>query len=260
MQVSSAPTALVAEDEPLLRRALVRQLGEAWPELHVVAEVRNGRDALEQFERLTPDVCFLDVHMPGVSGVEAARVIGQRAHLVFVTAFDSYAVQAFEQGAVDYLVKPVEASRLVETVARLRSRLRGREPSADAGLLLERLDALLRRPVLEGSLRWLQVSVGQALRLVAVEDVAYLSSDSKYTRVACRGDKASDGLVRTPLKDLLARLDPDDFVQVHRGVVVNLRAVDRVVRGSNETANIHLRERPEVLPVSRSHLPRFRGM
>lgn len=260
--MSTAPTALVAEDEPLLRRALVRQLGEAWPQLQVVAEARNGREAVAQFEALMPDVCFLDVQMPGVSGVEAARAIGRRAHLVFVTAFDSYAVQAFEQGAVDYLVKPVEAPRLADTVARLQARLRGQQPTADAGMLLDRLDALLCRPVDEGPLRWLQVSVGQVLRLVPVEDVAYLRSDAKYTRVAWRGDGGAEAeaLVRTPLKDLLARLDPYDFVQVHRSVVVNLRAIDCVVRGSNESANIHLKGRREVLPVSRSHLERFRGM
>ncbi len=260
--MSAAPTALVAEDEPLLRRALVRQLGAAWPELKVVAEVRNGREAVEQFEALVPDVCFLDVQMPGVSGVEAARAIGRRAHLVFVTAFDSYAVQAFEHGAVDYLVKPVEAARLADTVVRLQVRLRGQQPTVDAGMLLDRLDSLLRRPAHEGPLRWLQVSVGQALRLVPVEDVAYLRSDAKYTRVAWRGDGSAgaEALVSTPLRELLAKLDPADFVQVHRGVVVNLRAVDRIVRGGNETANVHLKGSQEVLPVSRSHLHRFRGM
>ena len=124
------PTALIADDEPLLREALARQLAQAWPELEVVAQARNGREAVEQFEALQPDVCFLDVHMPGLSGVEAAHHIGRRAHLVFVTAYDQYAVQAFEQGVLDYLVKPVEPARLAETVARLKERLRGRAAGA----------------------------------------------------------------------------------------------------------------------------------
>ena len=129
----TVPTALIADDEPLLREALARQLARAWPELNVVAQVRNGREAVQQFEALKPDVCFLDVHMPGMSGVEAAHQIGRRAHLVFVTAYDHYAVQAFAQGALDYLVKPVEPSRLAETVARLQERLRAAEPARNTG-------------------------------------------------------------------------------------------------------------------------------
>jgi DNA-binding LytR/AlgR family response regulator len=262
--MSRRPTALIADDEPLLRRALVRQLADAWPQLDVVAEARNGREAIARFEELTPDVCFLDVKMPGVSGVEAARAISRRAHVVFVTAYDSYAVQAFEQGALDYLVKPVEPGRLADTVARLQQRMREKQPSASTEQLLDRLDSLLRGAVnAEGNpLRWLQASVGQSLRLIPVEDVAYLRSDAKYTRVAWRGDDrdGAEALVRTALKDLVRRLDPVEFVQVHRSVVVNLRAVDRVVRGANETASIHLKERSERLPVSRTYVHLFRGM
>ncbi|NUO78157.1 MAG: response regulator transcription factor [Lysobacter sp.] len=256
------PTALIADDEPLLRRALQRQLGEAWPDLEIVAQARNGREAVERYDSLRPDICFLDVHMPGLSGVEAARHIGRGAHLVFVTAYDQYAVQAFAQGALDYLVKPVEAARLADTVARLRERLRAAQPAPDTEALLERLAAQLQKKSAPETLRWIRASVGQALRLIGVDDIDYLRSDEKYTRVAWRGDggKPGEALIRAPLKELAAQLDPAQFVQVHRAVVVNLRAISHVTRGANETAHVHLKGRDEVLPVSRSYLHHFRQM
>lgn len=254
-------SALIAEDEPLLRKALLRLLTDAWPELKIVAQSRNGREAVEQFEALKPDVCFLDVHMPGLSGVEAARLIGRRAHIVFVTAYDKYAVEAFEQGALDYLVKPVEPARLADTVARLQQRLREAGPAAETEALLERLAARLEGRDRTASLRWLRVSVGQTLRLVPVEEIDYLRSDEKYTRVAWRdAGKPSEALIRTPLKELVAQLDSERFVQVHRSVVVNLRSVSHVTRGDNETAQIHLKDRREELPVSSRYLHLFRQM
>ena len=261
--MSKRPTALIADDEPLLRQSLARMLGDAWPELEIVALARNGREAVEMFESMRPDVCFLDVHMPGISGVEAARLIGQRAHLVFVTAFDQYAVEAFAHNALDYLVKPLEAPRLADTVARLKERLRVAEPSPDTEALIEKLAAHLEKKS-EGPapLRWIHVSVGQSLRLVAVDEIDFLRSEDKYTLIAWRGEggRAAEGLIRTPLKELVEKLDPGQFAQVHRSVVVNLRAVSHVTRGENETANIHLKGREEVLPVSRSYLHRFRQM
>lgn len=256
------PSALIADDEPLLRKSLTRLLAQAWPELNVVAQARNGREAVELFEALQPDVCFLDVHMPGLSGVEAARFIGRRAHLIFVTAYDQYAVQAFQQGALDYLVKPVEPERLADTVARLQDRLRVAQPFADSEALLEQLAARLQKKNEPASLRWIRASVGQALRLISVDEIDFLRSDEKYTLIAWRGDagKPGEALIRTPLKELLAQLDAAHFVQVHRSVVVNLRAVSHVTRGSNETADIHLKGRHEVLPVSRSYLHLFRQM
>jgi DNA-binding LytR/AlgR family response regulator len=257
------PTALIADDEPVLRKSLTRLLAQAWPELEVVAQARNGREAVEMFEALLPDICFLDVHMPGLSGVEAARHIDRRAHLVFVTAYDQYAVQAFEQGALDYLVKPLEPARLADTVARLQARLRAAQPVPDTGALLERLAAhLLPKEGAAAPLRWIRATVGQALRLIAVDEIDYLRSDVKYTLIAWRGDagKPGEALIRTPLKELLAQLDATQFVQVHRSVVVNLRAISHVARGLNETADIHLKGRSEVLPVSRSYLHLFRQM
>jgi len=259
---ASHPTALIADDEPLLRKALARMLAQAWPELNIVAQVRNGREAVEEFEALKPDVCFLDVHMPGLSGVEAARFIGRRAHLVFVTAYDRYAVQAFEHGALDYLVKPVELARLADTIARLKERLRAAQPIADTEALLDELAARIRKDTAPTPLRWLRVSVGQSLRLVAIDEIDYLRSDEKYTLVAWREDgaKPSEGLIRTPLKELVTQLDATHFAQVHRSVVVNLRAISRITRDANETANIHLKGRAEVLPVSRTYLHLFRQM
>lgn len=259
---SQHPTAMVADDEPLLRKAMLRQLAQVWPELEVVAQARNGREAVELFEARMPDVCFLDVHMPGLSGVEAARFIGGRAQLVFVTAYDQYAVQAFEHGALDYLVKPVEPARLATTVARLKERLRIARPAVDTDVLLEQLATHLRKGKAPVALRWLRVSAGQALRLVAVEEIEFLRAEDKYTLVAWRSEdgKTFDGLVRTPLKELLGQLDADQFAQVHRSVVVNLRAISHILRRDNETAEIHLKGRAERLPVSRTHLHLFRQM
>ena len=255
-------TALVADDEPLLRKQLTRMLNQAWPELQVLAQARNGREAVEQFEAKQPDICFLDVHMPGLSGVEAAGFIGRRAHMVFVTAFDQYAVQAFEHGALDYLVKPVEPARLADTVARLQERLRAAKPMPDTEVLLEQLAEHLHKDTTRTPMRWIRASVGQVVRLISVDEIDFLRSDEKYTRIAWRGDQDEQGesLIRTPLKELLAQLDAAHFVQVHRAVVVNLRAIDHVKRGENETAYIQLKGRSEVLPVSRNYLHLFRQM
>lgn len=254
--MKTAPTALIADDEPLLRDALTRLLAQAWPELQVVAQARNGREAVEHFEAQQPDICFLDVHMPGISGVEAAQQIGRRALIVFVTAYDQYAVQAFEQGALDYLVKPVEPERLADTVARMKERLATPE-ATDTEALIAQLAQRLGAPASNAPLRWIRASVGQTLRLIPVDEIDFMKSDEKYTLVAWREGEA---LIRTPLKELIAQLDPEQFAQVHRSVVVNLRAISHVQRGLNETADIHLKGRDEVLPVSRSYLHLFRQM
>jgi DNA-binding LytR/AlgR family response regulator len=259
------PTALIADDEPLLRDELVRLLAQAWPGLQVVGQARNGREAVELFEIEKPDICFLDVHMPGVSGVEAARQIGRRAHLVFVTAFDQYALKAFEHGALDYLVKPVEPARLAGTVARLRERLLAAQPMQEVEALLQHLAAQLQptvRAATPVALRWIRASVGQTVRLISVDEIDFLRSDEKYTLVACRGETGQPGevLIRSTLKELLGQMDAAQFVQVHRSVVVNLRSISHLTRGATETADIHLKGRREVLPVSRSYLHLFREM
>jgi DNA-binding LytR/AlgR family response regulator len=263
--MAARPTALIADDEPLLREALKHQLAEVWPELEIIGEARNGREAISLFDAKQPDVCFLDVHMPGLSGIDAANHIGRRSHLVFVTAFDHYAVQAFAQGALDYVLKPVEQGRLAETVARLKERVQAARPAVNTEALLQQLTAQLAQlqsSSTPSALRWIRAQVGQTLRLIAVDDVDYLRSDAKYTMVAWRDDagQSREAVVRTPLKELLSQLDGEQFVQVHRSVAVNLRAVSHVKRHDNETAEIHLKGRKEVLPVSRSYVHLFRQM
>ena len=259
--MSVKATALIADDEPLLRESLIRLLANAWPDLQIVAQARNGREAIDLFDRLRPDICFLDVQMPGKTGVEAAQHIGRRAHLVFVTAFVEYAIQAFDQGALDYLVKPVEPNRLADTVARLQDRVRGAQPALNTDELIQKLAARLDAKASQ-TLNWVRASVGSTVKLIAVDDIDYLRSEEKYTVVAYRdeGGKPQEAVVRTALKELLPQLDAQRFAQVHRSVVVNLRAVSQVKRGENETADLHLKGRQEVLPVSRTYLHLFKQM
>lgn len=256
------PTALIADDEPLLRDALRAQLAQAWPGLEIVAQARNGREAIKQFEAKRPDVCFLDVHMPGLSGLDAARHIGRQAHLVFVTAYDKYAVQAFAQGVLDYLVKPVEPERLAETVARLQERMRTAQPALNTDALLRELTVLIEQRTAPSPLRWIRAQVGNTLRMIPTDQIDYLRADAKYTLVAWRDDAGQPGeaLIGSTLKELVAQLDPERFAQIHRSIVVNLRVISHVIRGDNETAGVHLKGRREVLPVSRSYLHLFRQM
>lgn len=262
--IDGRPTALIADDEPLLRDELALMLAQVWPELLVVMLARNGREAIEGQAAHSPDICFLDVHMPGVSGVEAARQIGPRSQLVFVTAFDQYAMAAFEHGVLDYLVKPVDPVRLQTTVLRLQERLRAAQPGPGTDAVLARLTERLSRLPDPGPqpLRWVRATVGEQLRLVPVNAIDYLRSDEKYTLIAWREDsgRQAEALLRMSLKELLVQLDASLFVQVHRSVVVNLQSISHVLRGENETASIHLKQRAEVLPVSRSFLHLFRQM
>ncbi len=252
-------TALIADDEPLLRERLATHLARIWPELEVVAQARNGREAVECFDEFAPSVVFLDVQMPGMNGVEAARAIGARALIVFVTAFEQYAVQAFERGAVDYLVKPFDEARLTATVERLKLRLAA-SPVETVALapVLESLAAELRQRARPASwLQWIKASVGSSVRLIPVDQIAFLRSDEKYTLVVWAGGEA---LIRKTIRELADELDPDRFIQTHRSVIVNLHAVAQVVRGPNETAEVRLNGRSERLPVSRSFLHQFKQM
>ncbi|HIE1099920.1 MULTISPECIES: LytR/AlgR family response regulator transcription factor [Stenotrophomonas] len=254
-------TALIADDEPLLREALAAQLAQAWPDLRVVAQARNGREALQAFETLQPQVCFLDIHMPGLSGIDVAARIARRAQVVFVTAYDAYAVQAFAQGALDYLVKPVDAQRLHDTVQRLQQRLLQPPPLQDLQKQLQQLAERLSLPA-PTPLRWLHAQIGNVLRVIPCSAVDFLRADSKYTQVGWRDDdgRPSAAVIAMPLKELVPQLDPDSFVQVHRSAVVNRHAVKLLVRGDNETAQLYLRGRDDVLPVSRRYLGAFRAM
>lgn len=251
-------TALIADDEPLLRQHLRAQLQRLWPELHVVDEARNGHEVLELFDAHHPDVVFLDIHMPGLNGIEAARALARRAHLVFVTAFEQYAIQAFEQGAIDYLVKPLDPARLADTIERLQQRLARREVDhAALELALGRLAETMGKQPARAWLQWIKASVGSSVRLIPVDQVAFIRAEEKYTLVAWDEGEA---LIRKSIRDLAEELDPANFVQIHRSVIVNLKYVREMVRGMNETAELHLHGRSELLPVSRSYLHHFRQM
>ncbi len=244
-------TALIADDEEAPREQLLAALKQAWPDLQVVATAANGVDAWDAFLEHEPEVCFLDIRMPGQSGLEVARRIGTQAAVVFATAYDEHAIAAFDAGAVDYLLKPVDATRLVQTVQRLQGRLQRPAP-VDLQALVEKLALAPRR----APLQVLQAGVGREVRLIRVEDVIYFESDTRYTRVVFDG---GDALIRTPLKELLAQLDEQIFWQVHRSIIVNHRHVAAAVRVDEGHMHLTLRGRPETLPVSRHFQGLFRG-
>ncbi len=247
------PRCLVADDEEAPRQQLLAALRQAWPELIVVAEAANGVDAWDAFLEHEPELCFLDVRMPGLSGIDVARRIGTRSHVAFVTAHGEHAVAAFDAGAVDYLMKPIEPERLARAVERLRARLAAASPTPDLQALLATLQAGLRRPE---PLNVLQASSGREVKLIRCDEVVYFESDTRYTRVVHEGGEA---LIRTPLKELLARLDEQLFWQIHRSVIVNHRWIGSAVRVDDGVMHLTLRGRPEKLQVSRHFQGLFRG-
>jgi DNA-binding LytR/AlgR family response regulator len=246
-------TALIAEDEPLMRERLKDKLGEVWPELAVVAEAEDGSEALAMFDEHRPQIALLDIRMPGCSGLEVAAEIGAHCHVVFITAYDQYAVKAFEAGAADYLLKPVETDRLAAMKERMERKL------ATPPIDLSELVAQLRSSVKPdgGRMKWVKAAVGKQVKLIPVDDVLYFQSDTKYTRVVLA---AGEALIRTPLKDLLCELDPEKFWQVHRGTIVNLDAVSGVLREDAERQFIMLKNRQEKLPISRQFTHLFKQM
>ena len=256
--MTAQPTALIADDEPLLRATLTRLLGKAWPELKIVAEARNGREAVEHFESHKPDICFLDVHMPGLTGVDAARAIGRRAHIVFVTAYDDYALQAFERAAIDYVLKPVSDARLGRTVERLKRQLARPRETGDAGLaqLLDQMRALLPGTAPE-RLTIVRAAVGSVVRMIRVEDILYFQAVDKYVNVVTADGEA---LIRTSLKDLIVQLDGDVFRQVSRASIVNLRHVASAVRDDAGKTALVLRGCAQRLRVSPLYAHLFRQM
>jgi len=244
-------TALIAEDEPVLAAEIREELERLWPGLVICATVHDGDEALRKIEELRPQVLFLDVKMPGLSGIEVARAMGVRAHVVFITAFDHYAVQAFEEGAVDYLIKPLDPARLARALNRVKERLA--TPPADMSGLLEQL---LRRGT-NDRLRWITVLRGTDIHLITVEDVCYFRADNKYIAVVTAD---SESLITTPLKDLAERLDPAMFWQIHRSVIVNINAIKSVRRALAGHLDLRLKQRPETLRVSAANAHLFRHM
>jgi DNA-binding LytR/AlgR family response regulator len=251
--MNTRPRCLVADDEEAPRRQLLSALHQAWPELQVVAEAVNGVDAWDAYLEHEPELCFLDIRMPGLSGIDVARRIGTKAQVVFVTAYDEHALAAFDTGAVDYLVKPVDPERLARTVERLRARLTASAPVPDMQALLGTLNAGARRTP---SLRVLQAGVGREVKLIQTDEVIYFESDSRYTRIVHEG---GDALIRTPLKELLAQLDEQVFWQVHRSIIVNHRCIASAVRVDEGQMHLILRNRSERLPVSRHFQVLFRA-
>lgn len=244
--------AIIADDEPHLADDLQRRLLRLWPELRIAAVLHDGIAAAAALAELKPDFAFLDIRMPGQSGLEAARSATADCRVVFVTAYDDHAVQAFEQAAVDYLLKPVSDERLARCVERLK---RQAAPAPDE--LLARLQRLLAAPARPEPLRWLRAQVGQAVRMVAVEEVCCFQSADKYTLLLTPD---AELLLRTPLKDLVAQLDPQQFWQVHRGTVVNVRQIVSAHHDLLGKVTLTLRDRPEKVAVSRSHAHLFRQM
>lgn len=245
------PTALIAEDEPMLKSQLKARLAEAWPELTIVAEAENGEEAVMLAREERPDIAFLDIRMPVLSGLDVAKAIAGGPHIVFVTAYDEYAVAAFEEGAVDYVLKPPAPQRIAKVVERLKTRLG--TPPADLAALLERLAARDTG----GSLKWIRASLGTALKLIAIDDVLYFQSEDKYTKVVTA---EGDALIRKTIKELYDELDHEQFWQVHRGTIVNLRAIAKVERDWRDQPLLTLRNRNEKLTVSRTFAHLFKAM
>ncbi|MEI2454438.1 MULTISPECIES: LytR/AlgR family response regulator transcription factor [Lysobacter] len=252
-------TALVAEDEALLRRSLVETLGEAWPQLRIVAECEDGAEALEALAEHRPDIAFLDIRMPGLTGIDVAGAAGDVSPLtriVFVTAYDQYAIDAFEHGAIDYLLKPVTAERLAVTVQRLQQRAGTAADSEAIAELGQRLGAQRGKPDAT-ALTWITASAGRETRLILVDDVIYFRADNKYTTVVTAEGEA---VLRKPIRELLEVLDGNLFKQIHRSTIVNLKAIASIVRDDSGKGTVRLRQRSETLSVSQPFMALFRAM
>lgn len=252
------PKCVVAEDEALLRHALVAMLRDVWPQLEIVAECEDGGEALEAIAEHRPDVAFLDIRMPGLTGLEVAAAMVEASpatQVVFVTAYDQYAIDAFETGAIDYLLKPVSRERLAATVQRLQARAAAGQ--ADAGVIAALIDKLgLQRKSAE-PLVWITASAGRETRLIMVDDVAYFRADNKYTVVMTA---EGESLLRKPIRELLEALDPATFKQIHRSTIVNLKAIASIVRDDSGKGIVRLKQRPETLLVSQPYMTLFRNM
>jgi DNA-binding LytR/AlgR family response regulator len=254
------PTAIIADDERLMRDQLRMRLSQAWPELEILGEAKNGDEAIELVDQLHPDLTFLDIRMPGKTGMDAAREIGNKSRIVFVTAYDQYAVEAFERGAIDYLLKPTELERLTVTVERLKERLA--KPAGGAAVnesvtaMLSQLAEKIAAPKPK-YLQWIQASIGQDLRMIPVEEILFFKSDEKYT---CVQTEKFEALIRKPVRDLADELDPSLFWQIHRATLVNVNAIEGVTRDIRGRHLVLVKGRTDKLEVSRSFLHLFKQM
>ncbi len=247
------PRAILAEDEPVLRTGLKRLLNDVWPELDIVAVATDGLQAKQLLEEHQPQILFLDIQMPGLSGLEVAKAASNRCHVVFVTGYDQYAVAAFEHGAVDYVMKPFSATRLLTACNRVKERLHAKP--ADLDSLLQQLADIAKSR--RNYLRWINVAEGANVRLVTVEEICYFQAESKYTSLVT-ADHVD--LIRTPLKELLDELDPAVFWQIHRATIVNVDAIAEVSRDMRDYLVLRLKKRKETLRVSQPYAHLFRQM
>jgi len=252
-----APTAVVADDERLMRVQIIARLKEAWPELSIVGEASNGHEAIAIVQSLEPDIVFLDISMPGMDGIQAAQALAGQVHVVFVTAYDQYAISAFEHGAVDYVLKPAEPERMALTCQRLRARLQQKPDPMDDLLaqLSQRLGAGGLKP--REYMRWVQASVGANIRMIPTSDILFFRAEDKYTRVQTQRFEA---LIRKPIKELIDELDPDEFWQIHRSTVVRVDAVNHVSRDFRGKQIVHVKGSEEKLEVSRTFNHLFKQM
>jgi len=253
------PTAIIADDERLMRDQLRMRLGQVWPELEIIGEAKNGEEAIALVQSLRPNFAFLDIRMPGKTGLDAAAEIGTQCHLVFITAYNQYAVEAFERGAVDYVLKPAELERLQLTCERLKSRLTGPNPVAppDLSEMVVQLAKQMGIAPKKQFLQWIQASIGQDLRMIPVEDILFFRSDEKYT---CVQTKSFEALIRKPVRDLAEELDPELFWQIHRSTLVNVNAIEGVTRDLRGRHLVMVKGQSEKLEVSRSYLHLFKQM
>ncbi|KAF1714650.1 DNA-binding response regulator [Pseudoxanthomonas yeongjuensis] len=251
---------VIAEDEELLRNELSKLLAQAWPQLQIVAECEDGGSALEAIAEHRPEVAFLDIRMPGLTGLEVAEAVAEaspKTQIVFVTAYDQYAIDAFDKGAVDYLLKPIAPERLAATVQRLQARLAqgGSDAEALAALIRQLGERLPTGPA--EPLVWITASAGKDTRLIMVDDVAYFQADHKYTVVMTA---EGESLLRKPIRELLEVLDPSTFKQIHRSTIVNLKAIASIARDDTGKGTVRLKSRPETLTVSQPFMALFRNM
>ena len=247
------PTAIIAEDEPVLRAELKETLAKLWPELVVCAEAEDGIEAVHALEAHAPEILFLDIQMPGMSGLEVARKASGKCHVAFVTAYDKYAVAAFEEGAVDYVMKPFSPARLATTVSRLKAKIESAPANLDN--ILQALAALADAN--KEYIRWITASQGNDLRLITVEEICYFQADNKYTLVVT---SEQESLIRRPIKELIDELDPNIFWQIHRGTLVNVNAIAGVSRDMGGHLRVKLKQRKETLQVSDPYAHKFRQM
>jgi DNA-binding LytR/AlgR family response regulator len=253
------PRAIIADDEDLALLELKQLLAVAWPSLEVVAECTDGGEAIEAIVKHEPDIAFLDIRMPALSGLDVARITAGKCRIIFTTAFDSFAIEAFNLGAIDYLLKPIKASRLEQTIVRLREQFENNSalPQSDILRMMIELEERLKESKAKEQIRWISASIGKTIKIIRVEEVLFFEADARYIRVVTEKD---DAIIRTPLKELQLSLDSEQFWQISRSVIVNVNALDKATRDELGNIMISLRKRSEIFKVSPSYVWRFKGM